>query len=102
MYILLVDISVKGYVEDYKANRIIKMNDLLKEIDCSGVPHRFLVKKGVPFMELIDTAKEEDVDMVLIGAKGRSNISGFLTGSQADKMFRHCPVPLISIREKNE
>ena len=76
------------------------MNGLLKEINCSKVPHRFIIKKGVPFKELIAVAKEEQAEMVVMGTKGRSNISGLLTGSQADKMFRHCPVPLISIREK--
>lgn len=99
---LLADISVKGCIEDCKDNRKVKMNGLLKEINCSNIPYRFVIKKGTPFLELIEATREEGVDLVVIGSKGRSNISGFLTGSQANKMFRHCPVPLISIREKNE
>jgi nucleotide-binding universal stress UspA family protein len=95
-------ISVKGYIDGLKEDRTEKMQSLLKETNCSRIPNRFLIKKGVPFVELIETAKTEKVDMVVMGTKGRGNIAGILFGSQAEKMFRHCPVPLLSIREKQD
>jgi nucleotide-binding universal stress UspA family protein len=95
-------ISVKDYVDGLKEDRTEWMQNLLNEADCARIPNRFLIKKGVPFMALIETAKEENVDMVVMGTKGRGNISGILFGSQAEKMFRHCPVPLLSIRERSE
>ncbi len=94
-------ISVKDYIKDRIDDRNEKMQRLLKETNCSHIPNRFLIKKGVPFIKLAETAKEEKVDMVVMGTKGRGNISGILFGSQAEKMFRHCPVPLLSIREKD-
>jgi nucleotide-binding universal stress UspA family protein len=95
-------IAVKGYVEGLIEDRTAKMKSLLNETNCNRIPNRFLIKKGVPFVELIETAKEEKVDMVVMGTKGRGNIASMLLGSQAEKMFRHCPVPLLSIREKQE
>ena len=95
-------ISVQGYVDGLKEDRTEKMQSLLKETNCSRIPNRFLIKKGVPFVQLIETAKEEKVEMVVMGTKGRGNIAGILFGSQAEKMFRHCPVPLLSIREKQD
>jgi len=93
-------ISVKGYVDGLKADRTELMQRLLTEANCTRVPNRFIIKKGVPFAELVETAKEEKVDMVVMGTKGRGNIAGILFGSQAEKMFHHCPVPLLSIRER--
>jgi nucleotide-binding universal stress UspA family protein len=95
-------ISVKDYVDGLKEERTEKMQNLLKESNCNRIPNRFLIKMGVPFLELINTAKEEKVDMVVTGTKGRGNIASMLLGSQAEKMFRHCPVPLLSIREKQD
>jgi nucleotide-binding universal stress UspA family protein len=95
-------ISVQGYVDGLKEDRTEKMQSVLKETNCRRIPNRFLIKKGVPFVELIETAEEEKVDMVVMGTKGRGNIAGILFGSQAEKMFRHCPVPLLSIREKQD
>ncbi len=92
-------ISVKDYINGLIDDRNEKMQHLLKETNCSHIPNRFLIKKGVPFMKLVETAKKEKADMVVMGTKGRGNIAGILFGSQAEKMFRHCPVPLLSIRE---
>lgn len=96
------ELSVKDYVKGLIEDRTAQMQDLLKETNCSRIPNRFLIKKGVPFAELIETATAEEADMVVMGTKGRGNIAGILFGSQAEKMFRHCPVPLLSIREKDD
>jgi len=95
-------ISVKDYINGLIDDRNEQMQHLLRDTNCTQIPHRFLIKKGVPFVELVEVAKAEKVDTVVMGTKGRGNLSGILFGSQAEKMFRHCPVPLISIREKDE
>jgi nucleotide-binding universal stress UspA family protein len=95
-------LSVKDYVNDLKELRTTEMQKILQETCCNQIPNRFIIKIGVPFKELIKTAKAEKVDMVVMGTKGRGNITGMLLGSQAEKMFRHCPVPLLSIREEDQ
>jgi nucleotide-binding universal stress UspA family protein len=94
-------ITVEGYLSDAIKDRTEQMRKMIKETNCSNIPNRFVIKKGVPFSKLIETAREEKVDMVVMGTKGRGDLEGILFGSQADKMFRHCPVPLLSIREEN-
>ena len=95
-------ISVKDYINGLIDDRNEQMQRLLKDTSCTLIPNRFTIKKGVPFVELVKTAEEEKVDIVVMGTKGRGNIAGILFGSQAEKMFRHCPVPLLSIREKED
>ena len=95
-------ISVKDYINGLIDDRNAQMQRLLKDTSCTQIPNRFVIKKGIPFVELVETAKEEKVDVLVMGTKGRGNIAGILFGSQAEKMFRHCPVPLLSIREKED
>ena len=95
-------ISVKDYVNGLKQDRSERLQELIKETRCNQIPHQFIIRTGVPFQELINAAAEEKADMVVMGTKGRGNIAGILLGSQAEKMFRHCPVPLLSIREKED
>lgn len=40
--------------------------------------------------------------MVVRGTKEGGNNAGILMGSQAEKMFRHYPMPLLSTREKED
>lgn len=95
-------ISVTSYVDGLRQDRTQEMQKLLEENNCTRIPNRLIIKTGTPFEALVRTAEEEKVDLVVMGTKGRGNIAGILFGSQAEKMFRHCPVPLLSIREKNE
>jgi nucleotide-binding universal stress UspA family protein len=68
-------ISEIDYINGLIDDRNEQMQQLLKETNCNRIPNRFLIKKGVPFLKMVETAKEEKVDMVVMGTKGRGNIS---------------------------
>jgi nucleotide-binding universal stress UspA family protein len=53
----------------------------------------------MPSEQILKTIETEDIDLVVMANKGRGNISKFLFGSAAEKVFRHSPVPVISVRD---
>jgi nucleotide-binding universal stress UspA family protein len=58
-----------------------------------------LVKTGKPFIEIIETAAEENVDIVIISTHGHSGVEHILFGSTAEKVVRKAPCPVLTLRE---
>ena len=91
-------ISVGKYIEEQKKYRSIEIEEMMAAKYCNIPSVSKIFKIGVPSQELLKVIHEENPDIVVMGTKGRSNIAGVLFGSTAEKMFRRCPVPLLSVR----
>jgi len=57
-----------------------------------------LVVRGVPFVEIIKTAKERHADLIVIGTHGRTGIDHMLFGSTAEKVVRKAACPVLTVR----
>jgi nucleotide-binding universal stress UspA family protein len=89
------------YVSDIKKER----HDILTKLiaDC-GFPNdrvKMIIKVGNPVDQLLKIIISEDVDMVLMGVKARSDIEHAFVGSVADKLFRRSPVTVVSYRDES-
>jgi len=71
---------------------------LLQEVKWDPTDAKVLIKVGVPFEQIIWVVKEEHVDLLTMGPKGRGNLASVFFGTTAEKVFRHCPVSLLSVR----
>ncbi len=58
-----------------------------------------IIKTGKPFVEIVETAKEENVDLIIIATHGRSGVEHILFGSTAEKVVRKAPCPVLTLRE---
>lgn len=88
----------EAFVRIHREEREAKLKALIDE---SGHPELFLktvVHTGIPVQELIQIVESEQVDLVVMGTRGRTNITSALLGATAEKMFRLCPVPILSVR----
>jgi nucleotide-binding universal stress UspA family protein len=97
-----IEKSAKEYAERVKKDRTRKMEKLINEIDCSNLTIHKVFRIGVPFQELIGAIKSEGANLMVMGPKGCSDLAGVLFGSNAEKVFRRCPVPLLSVRLPKE
>ncbi|MDR4506136.1 MAG: universal stress protein [Candidatus Scalindua sp.] len=57
-----------------------------------------MVKSGIPDVEIVKTAKEKDIDLIVMGTHGRSGILYFLVGSVAEKVSRKAPCPVMTVK----
>lgn len=47
--------------------------------------------------EILDYARDNKVELIIMTTHGRSGISRFAFGSVADKVVRHSPIPVLTI-----
>jgi nucleotide-binding universal stress UspA family protein len=90
--------SLKKYLEDQEQDRLMQMDRLMAETGGSGLIVQKMIRIGVPFKTLIQVIEEVGADLLVMGTKGRGNLAGVLFGSTAEKVFRRCPIPLVSVR----
>jgi nucleotide-binding universal stress UspA family protein len=99
-----VEKDVKKLADDYinrlTEERTLLMDKLIEEISSAHLRIRKVIRVGVPFQELIRAIENEGADLMVMGPKGRGNLAEVLFGSNAERLFRRCPIPLLSIRSK--
>ncbi len=79
--------------------RKMKLKTLIKGIPMlDDVPVKIRIGHGVPHVEILEAVKRENADFLVFGPKGRTDFKEFLFGSVAEKLFRHSPVPVMSVR----
>ncbi|MBN2373328.1 universal stress protein [bacterium] len=57
-----------------------------------------IIRFGSPYNEIINIAKEENIDLIVMGTHGRSGIAHFLIGSVTEKVIRTAPCPVLVVR----
>lgn len=65
----------------------------------SEIKQQIIIKTGKPFVEIIETASEEDIDLIIIATHGHSGVEHILFGSTAEKVVRKAPCPVLTLRE---
>src|ERR1051326_6970840 len=64
----------------------------------SSVRVRTVVEPGIPENNIVDKAKHEAVDLIVISTHGRTGLSHVFTGSVTESVVRRAPCPVLSIR----
>jgi nucleotide-binding universal stress UspA family protein len=96
-------INVETFIKDMKNEREGKIRTMLKEYFFENKSQmNFKVDVGIPSEEILRTIETEAIDLVVMANKGCGNLSRFLFGSSAEKVFRHSPVPVVSVRESKK
>ncbi|MFW6449088.1 MAG: universal stress protein [Halobacteriota archaeon] len=73
--------------------------DVVEVASDTGIDGVGVVKSGGVADEIVEYAEEHDVDLIVMGATGRSAVDKYLIGSTAEKVVRTAECPVMTIRE---
>ena len=61
---------------------------------------RAMTRQGIASHEIVDAAKEFDVDLIVMATHGYTGLKHFCIGSTAERVVRAAPCPVLVVREK--
>ena len=103
-----VEIVATAYVEgpylspDNEAEVVATATRQLEQVSIESATDLKVVRKvvqGHPFVEIVRYAKENAIDMIVIGTHGRGAIAHMLLGSVAERVVRKAPCPVMVVRD---
>ncbi|MGA3268796.1 MAG: universal stress protein [Verrucomicrobiota bacterium] len=59
-----------------------------------------LVKEGISYQEIVETAKALKMDLIIIATHGHTGLAHVLLGSTTERVVRHAPCPVLVVRAK--
>ena len=95
------EVDGENYVAGIKAERQQEFDKILKKIGYPPEKIRMVIKIGDPSEEILKIALKEDVVLIIMGIKSRSDLEYALIGSVAEKVFRRSPIPILSYRDEH-
>ncbi|MBN9262673.1 MAG: universal stress protein, partial [Hyphomicrobium sp.] len=63
--------------------------------DANVLVSTFQVEHAHPWQAIIETAKEQKADLILMSSHGRRGIAGILLGSETKKVLTHTTTPVL-------
>jgi nucleotide-binding universal stress UspA family protein len=82
---------------DEVENKMI--DDVLSKFDLSSVKYEKKVLSGEAYEEILDLAKKEDYDLIVIGKRGFSKFMRFFVGSVTQRVLADAPCPVLVVQE---
>ncbi|HET6370906.1 MAG TPA: universal stress protein [Nitrospiria bacterium] len=63
---------------------------------------RRIIREGAPHSEILNEAKTLGTDLIIMATHGRSGINRLITGSQAERVIRSAPCPVLTLKGMRE
>ncbi|MCL5062344.1 MAG: universal stress protein, partial [Nitrospiraceae bacterium] len=78
--------KAKGYVEDVK-----------RQAEASGIKTETFVREGEAYKAILDLAKEQNANAIVMGSHGRTGLKRLLMGSVTEKVIGYASCPVLVV-----
>lgn len=97
-----------GMNPDYPVNRLY-LGELMKQTTKAlvemksrvmdrGIAVHTRITNGIPSQEVLAAAEADDVDLIVVGTRGKTGLEHVLLGSTAERIIRAAPCPVLAVR----
>ncbi len=94
----LFPVPMAEVFEELSAFARKELGKLEQEARAKGVTTRTEVVQGKPSIEIMRVAREEAIDMIVLGTHGKGVLDQALFGSTTERVVRKAPCPVLTVR----
>jgi glycine betaine transporter len=88
-------------VDHYAALKAIAdplMESLKGKLRRKGLAVDTLVVRGTPYLKILEQARKDRSDLIIMGTHGRTGVQHLVLGSVAERVVRLAPCPVMTVR----
>lgn len=96
MYLIAADPSPLALARDLPGNE----DGITKELEMaelSGIEHKAVMEHGDVCAVIEDAIQKHNIELVVVGTRGREGLDKFIFGSVAEHVMRHVPSPVLAV-----
>jgi len=75
-----------------------KLSHLIEELREKGVDAEPVFRVGRAYIDIVETARELSIDVIVLATHGRTGLSHLIFGSTAEKVVRLAPCPVLTVK----
>ena len=87
-----------GESDKLYSRKVIEESEAMVKKSRPDIKGRFLVKEGKVVDIIVDTADEEEVEIIIMGSRGLGGVSGFMLGSTSRAVVNQCRKPILILK----
>jgi nucleotide-binding universal stress UspA family protein len=87
------------FIQQVERNARERLGKLLTEKERVTFRAEGTIREGSPFVEIVRYAREQQIDLIVMGTHGRGPIAHMLLGSVAEQVLRKAPCPVLVVRQ---
>ena len=93
----------KSYVDvdaykNMKKKADVLISNAITDLGKQGFSLKGIVEEGDPAAKIIDVSNRLNVDLIVLGSKGQSELGRYLIGSVANKVVQYAAKPVMVVR----
>jgi nucleotide-binding universal stress UspA family protein len=88
-------------MDQVRGDREVAAQALVARARDAGVKTAFLVWEGDPGEVIVDAARSEGADLIVLGTRGRHGVGRTVFGSVSDHVVRNAPCPVVVVRGRD-
>jgi nucleotide-binding universal stress UspA family protein len=90
--------ALEGVRQELERRAREKLEQLLQPDERQQYQVQLALRTGSPFVEIIRYARDQQIDLIVMGTHGRGPIAHMLLGSVAERVVRKAPCPVLTVR----